>query len=291
MRGDGMFDTNHPIGVARSFLASPRVLAIAAAVLLLLAVVSPVVVVSFSLANIASPPLDGFADWTGDMAVGSPAWWAVLAFAGSAVARFVPRIWRFRRWIDLAALALLVAAVAWALYGGPLATNLQVGNDPSDGRPAGPPVSVRPAFGCLPALLAPIALMLARRREAALPPLPPSPPTVLASGSIVAAVTGAVVGLPPIYPAIMLAIISGGMGHGHYVAARALFPIPMLLTHATGGEIGIVVMALALLQFPAYGATLGWCLAARAWRPVIVMAVTHGLATLLIFSGTLPNFD
>jgi hypothetical protein len=49
---------------------------------------------------------------------------------------------------------------------------------------------------------------------------------------------GAIRGAGLELPALLLAIVSAGGGHGDYVAARVLFPLPMLLTRLEG-EIGM----------------------------------------------------
>ncbi len=108
---------------------------------------------------------------------------------------------------------------------------------------------------------------------------------------LVPVLVGMVLGAVLIYPAAMLAIISGGMGHGHYSAARALFPVPMLLTRLTENHIGVFVGGLALAQLPAYGGYLGWCWVGRAWMPAAALLVAHLLAALACFSGAVPNFS
>lgn len=70
--------------------------------------------------------------------------------------------------------------------------------------------------------------------------------------------------------AFVIAIVSAGAGHGDYVGARALFPIPMLLTLLQGNSIGPLSMVLAMIQFPLYGAFLSAVARERAtalsWR-------------------------
>ena len=91
-------------------------------------------------------------------------------------------------------------------------------------------------------------------------------------------------------PAILAAVISGGAGHGDYIAARALFPASMLLT-LIEGEIGAISIGVALLQFPIYGALLGWSVVRRNYPPAIVGASLHLVAAIACFAGTLPNFS
>ena len=102
---------------------------------------------------------------------------------------------------------------------------------------------------------------------------------------------GVLLGTLVTYPAVFAAMLSGGTGHGHYVAARALFPVPMLLTLWTGNTFGPVSIALALGQFSLYGAVLG----ASRGRGVVVAGVIilalHLLAAWGCFAGLVPNFS
>ena len=60
-------------------------------------------------------------------------------------------------------------------------------------------------------------------------------------------VVGAVVGVLIELPALYAAIVSGGAGHGQYFAARALFPVPMVMTYYQGDRIGLLSISLALV--------------------------------------------
>jgi hypothetical protein len=91
-------------------------------------------------------------------------------------------------------------------------------------------------------------------------------------------------------PAVVAAVASGGAGHGDYVAARALFPAPMLLTLLEGGRIGAFSIVVGLLQFPVYGTLLGWSIARRNYLPAVVVTLAHIIAATVCFAGTLPNF-
>jgi hypothetical protein len=92
-------------------------------------------------------------------------------------------------------------------------------------------------------------------------------------------------------PALLGALASAGAGHGHYVAARALFPASMLLAVVRGTSIGAASMIVALLQFPLYGALLGWSVARRNYLPAAIVASAHILAAMACFSGWVPNFS
>lgn len=103
---------------------------------------------------------------------------------------------------------------------------------------------------------------------------------------------GTLLGVCVTPPAVSLAIISAGAGHGHYEFARLLYPYSMLLTRLAGDIITPLLMVLALLQFPLYGAAMGFAATKgqTAWAVVLLGAV-HAAAAVLCFSGTLPNFS
>ncbi|TCP31923.1 hypothetical protein EV292_109102 [Sphingomonas sp. BK235] len=101
---------------------------------------------------------------------------------------------------------------------------------------------------------------------------------------------GAGIGAIIAAPAILAAIMSGGAGHGSYVAARVLFPYSMLLTRLEG-EIGPVAMGAGLLQFPVYGALVGRTVAVKTDRSVFFAGTVHLVAALACFSGLLHGFS
>lgn len=101
---------------------------------------------------------------------------------------------------------------------------------------------------------------------------------------------GAAWGLLATLPAIAAAMLSGGAGHGDYIAARILFPFSILLT-LVEGSIGIVGITIAVLQFPLYGAVLNWSLAREQFRPLIALAAVHFIAAMICFSGIVPDFS
>lgn len=102
--------------------------------------------------------------------------------------------------------------------------------------------------------------------------------------------TGAILGAALVIPALLIAIASAGAGHGDYVAARALFPIPMLFTNIEG-EIGIFSGGLALLQFPIYGMLFGWIFWRSSYVAGFLLAAAHTAAAAACFSGAVPNFS
>ena len=104
-------------------------------------------------------------------------------------------------------------------------------------------------------------------------------------------VVGAVVGVLIELPALYAAIVSGGAGHGQYVAARALFPGPMVMTYYESDKIGLLSISLALVQFPFYGGLIGWALARKAYVAIVAVVAIHLVAASLCFSGAVPNFS
>ena len=179
-----MSDRQISAGTAfRTIMDSAGYLAIAAAVFLLLAAILPVATLSASMGGTEMPGLrsvgGGAVSATGASAGGALGWLALLAFVGSAAARFFSELVPFARRIDMAAFALLAAAVVWSVSDGPLATQMRAAGQVSHmfdgmagtGGPAMPTlsVSILPSIGSLFVMLAPVALVLARRREAARP--------------------------------------------------------------------------------------------------------------------------
>ena len=108
------------------------------------------------------------------------------------------------------------------------------------------------------------------------------------------AAAGATIGVAFAVPMIIVAVMSGGAGHGDYAAARALFPVPMLLTLITDGSIAVPSIVLVLTQFPIYGAIIGWCATARKAAlvtAIVTISVSHLAAVAACFSGIVPNFS
>lgn len=99
----------------------------------------------------------------------------------------------------------------------------------------------------------------------------------------------ALTGLAFSIPALFLAMLSSGGGHGDYQFARAAFPVPMLLTF--NAWINPLSLVAALVQFPVYGWIAGSAMAQDEYGRVIAVAVLHVLAVIACFSGLLPNFS
>lgn len=111
-----------------------------------------------------------------------------------------------------------------------------------------------------------------------------------ARNPVFAVLTGVVFGALIALPALLVAAVSGGAGHGDYFAARLVFPFSMLLT-LVEESIGVVSLSVALLQFPLYGALIGWIVSRRSYRPAIAMALLHLVAAIACFPGVIPNFS
>lgn len=98
---------------------------------------------------------------------------------------------------------------------------------------------------------------------------------------------GAVVTLP----ALLVAVFSGGSGHGDYGAMRLLYPVPMALTLLTDDSITPPLFFMMVGQFPLYGWLLSIWRIPRVRIALGVILVVHVLATVVCFGGFLPNFS
>ena len=78
---------------------------------------------------------------------------------------------------------------------------------------------------------------------------------------------------------------AAGGGHGSYVPAIVCFPFAMLLSIQVGA-ITLPFLALALAQFPFYGAVLAWAglrlRPGRVWLVLVPLHVATALATLAL---------
>lgn len=102
---------------------------------------------------------------------------------------------------------------------------------------------------------------------------------------------GFILGIPLTIPALALAAVSAGAGHGDYVFARALFPIPMLMTIVTGSLVP-EPLAFALVQFSLYGYACARAMSSRTWAQItMIIGATHLCGVVLCFSGLLPNYS
>lgn len=90
---------------------------------------------------------------------------------------------------------------------------------------------------------------------------------------------------------MVLAIASGGAGHGHYVFARLLFPLPILAARFTGGSITLPLILAAFAQFPLYGYMIDWSVSTKRYLWSIVIVAVHLIAVGACFGGAVPNFS
>lgn len=106
----------------------------------------------------------------------------------------------------------------------------------------------------------------------------------------IATFKGAMAGLVIEIPVLFLAVASAGAGHGDYVLTRILFPFSMLMTLAEG-RIGAIGISLALLQYPLYGALIGFFMTTKLFRVIYALLAIHIIAVFACFSGVLVNFS
>ena len=102
---------------------------------------------------------------------------------------------------------------------------------------------------------------------------------------------GALCGAFLTLPALLLAFISAGAGHGHYTFARLLFPIPMLATLLTNNQISNTLIVAAILQFPFYGLIVGFGIGRRKMLPVVAVVFAHVAGVVGCFLNLIPNFS
>jgi hypothetical protein len=87
--------------------------------------------------------------------------------------------------------------------------------------------------------------------------------------------------MTPIFAGI--GILFTGAGHGSYLLAAVLFPTAMISRE--------IIIAVAILQFPVYGAILGFAnYRNKLTLAAIILAIFHVLLVLLIF-GTVLDFS
>ncbi len=94
--------------------------------------------------------------------------------------------------------------------------------------------------------------------------------------------------------ALYLAVQSAGSGHGAYTAARWLFPHTILLTTATGAGITAPLVAVAVVQFPAYAGVLAVVSArdpASSRAAGVAVALGHLAAVGACYAGAAPAFQ
>ena len=89
---------------------------------------------------------------------------------------------------------------------------------------------------------------------------------------------------------LLLAIGSGGGGHGDYFYAKLLYPYTMLVA-LVFDSLAIPFLLFAVLQFPLYGALCGRAAAkGRAWAAGLGIIIMHATAAALCFLLSSRNF-
>ena len=82
-------------------------------------------------------------------------------------------------------------------------------------------------------------------------------------------------------PLLLIAIVWAAGGHGTYVLARIVFPIPMICA-SSRGSITPSIIAVALAQFPLYGSACGALYRSRACRYYAIgLAIVHSTLALI----------
>ncbi|HZR78945.1 MAG TPA: hypothetical protein VFA58_07030 [Chthoniobacterales bacterium] len=90
---------------------------------------------------------------------------------------------------------------------------------------------------------------------------------------------------------LAVALFLAGAGHGSYLAAKILFPFAMLAT-VVGRSITPPFIALAFVQFPAYGFVLGRSFGSSRFRAsVILIALVHVITALFVFARSDEGFS
>lgn len=89
---------------------------------------------------------------------------------------------------------------------------------------------------------------------------------------------------------LLLAIASGGAGHGDYFYAKLLYPYAML-SALIFDSLTIPFILFGVLQFPLYGAVCDLFAAkGRAWTVGAALIIMHALAVALCFLLPGSNF-
>ncbi|HEX7706491.1 MAG TPA: hypothetical protein VF701_08545 [Thermoanaerobaculia bacterium] len=96
--------------------------------------------------------------------------------------------------------------------------------------------------------------------------------TVRFIGTLVGALVGTL--------GMLIAVYLAGAGHGTYVPAVALFPVPMITTLLTGSVISPLAIALAFIQFPVYGFIVASGPAGRHTRALLTLTLVHVLCVI-----------
>lgn len=162
---------------ARALLTSPVKLAVGAALCMLLFLFMPAVYISSSVMGFAT----GGITVSGTELAGWAAWFSFFAFSAAAASRFSTPLGPYKKLLDLLAFGMAAVALFYAVFGGPVASTLHQVNEMTSQvggllggaargfAPTSTPqigsVSIIPHIGVILFLLAPAALLQAKRRE------------------------------------------------------------------------------------------------------------------------------
>ncbi len=95
---------------------------------------------------------------------------------------------------------------------------------------------------------------------------------------------GLVAGVVLTLPALLLAFISAGGGHGTYLWAKVFFPYTMIIPSLTGGPISLPLFVLVFVQFPVYGILAG--ASASGFKPLSkMMGIIGGFHVVAVLIG------
>jgi hypothetical protein len=86
---------------------------------------------------------------------------------------------------------------------------------------------------------------------------------------------------------LWIGFVSGGGGHGNYVAARVIFPFACVFTGTYVGA-GVVGSVLAVLQWPVYGFLIDW--SSHKVRTVGAVLIVHAAICLWLFTKGSESF-
>ena len=91
-------------------------------------------------------------------------------------------------------------------------------------------------------------------------------------------------------PALFLALVSAGAGHGHYLFAKVFYPFTMLSTLWVG-SISLPFILFALVQFPLVGLLIGVWAKNKKYGPIIAVLILHLALVALNFVIENPSFS
>ena len=82
----------------------------------------------------------------------------------------------------------------------------------------------------------------------------------------------------------VVAVLADELGDGDLRAARVLFPYAMILERVTGSVVGVPVLGVAVIQWPAYGAMIGCWRGPRRARWILILVAVHACALMIVIA-------